>query len=228
MDRIRFHGARHDGPKGARNGACKRELHTAEAVAKRRAVAAVVRRGGKGSGGAKGYGHHRTKAQRRPFGGSGAGCRSLSGIGCAKKHTQRTQPTWSRRSSRCAEFLLTWARLQARCLHLGLLFSLLAGPALAQNQPIACGSDGPIPPRCGNIVFDGDSVSVRIGASAGRHLDAQFVRALGRLVRLWNAALGGRPVSDCLRLITTSVGPHFALGARFNLIVFHAGDNDIA
>ena len=41
---CRFHGARGGGPKGARNGAYKDGLHTAEAVAERRAVAELVRR----------------------------------------------------------------------------------------------------------------------------------------------------------------------------------------
>lgn len=41
---CRFHGARGGGPKGARNGAYKHGLHTAEAVAEPRAVAALLRR----------------------------------------------------------------------------------------------------------------------------------------------------------------------------------------
>ena len=41
---CRFHGARGGGPKGRRNGAYKHGLHTAEAVAERRAVAALLRR----------------------------------------------------------------------------------------------------------------------------------------------------------------------------------------
>jgi len=41
---CRFHGARGGGPKGARNGAYKHGLHTAAAVAERRAVAALLRR----------------------------------------------------------------------------------------------------------------------------------------------------------------------------------------
>ncbi len=111
---------------------------------------------------------------------------------------------------------------------LGLLFTLLAGPALAQAPPATCGSGGPIPPGCGNIVFDGDSISAGVGASPGQHPDMQFVRALGRPVRLWNPAVGGRPVSDCLRLFEANVALHIAPHGRFNLIVFHAGDNDIA
>jgi hypothetical protein len=41
---CRFHGARGGGPKGARNGAYRHGLHTAEAVAERRAVSALLRR----------------------------------------------------------------------------------------------------------------------------------------------------------------------------------------
>jgi hypothetical protein len=41
---CRFHGARGGGPKGVRNGAYRHGLHTAEAVAERRAVAALLRR----------------------------------------------------------------------------------------------------------------------------------------------------------------------------------------
>jgi hypothetical protein len=40
---CRFHGARGGGPKGERNGAYRDGLHTAEAVAERRAVAALLR-----------------------------------------------------------------------------------------------------------------------------------------------------------------------------------------
>jgi lysophospholipase L1-like esterase len=118
--------------------------------------------------------------------------------------------------------------LRCNARRLGLLLVLLASPALATEPPIACGSGGAIPAGCGNIVFDGDSISAGVGASSGQHPDTQFVRALGRPVRLWNSAAGGRPVSDCLRQFAANVGPHIAPGARFNLIVFHAGDNDIA
>jgi hypothetical protein len=40
---CRFHGARGGGPKGERNGAYRHGLHTAEAIAARRAVAALLR-----------------------------------------------------------------------------------------------------------------------------------------------------------------------------------------
>jgi hypothetical protein len=41
---CRFHGARGGGPKGTRNGAYRHGLHTAEAVAERRAVSALLGR----------------------------------------------------------------------------------------------------------------------------------------------------------------------------------------
>jgi len=41
---CRFHGARGGGRKGASNGAYRDRLHTAEAVAERRALAALLRR----------------------------------------------------------------------------------------------------------------------------------------------------------------------------------------
>lgn len=40
---CRFHGARGGGPKGKGNGAYKHGLHTAEAVAERRAVSELLR-----------------------------------------------------------------------------------------------------------------------------------------------------------------------------------------
>jgi hypothetical protein len=40
---CRFHGARGGGQKGARNGVYRHGLHTAEAVAERRAVAELLR-----------------------------------------------------------------------------------------------------------------------------------------------------------------------------------------
>lgn len=41
---CRFHGAHGGGPKGEHNGAYRHGLHTVEAVADRRAVAALLRR----------------------------------------------------------------------------------------------------------------------------------------------------------------------------------------
>jgi lysophospholipase L1-like esterase len=82
--------------------------------------------------------------------------------------------------------------------------------------------------QCVNLVFDGDSISAGAGASPGHGLDGQVVAAIGDDVRLHNVAVGGRPVSDCLRLYDQRVAPLFDASTRHNVIAFHAGDNDIA
>ena len=81
---------------------------------------------------------------------------------------------------------------------------------------------------CINLVFDGDSISAGVGASPGHNADRQVATALGEAVRLHNVAAGGRPVSECLQLYPVLVAPLFVPGAGPNVIVFHAGDNDIA
>jgi len=110
--------------------------------------------------------------------------------------------------------------------YLTLLLLLCASPARAETP--ACGGDGALPPGCGNIVFDGDSISAGAGATAAQHPDVLFLKALDRPSRLANVAVSGRPVGDCLSLFPIAVAPKFLSGVRFNLIVFHAGDNDIA
>jgi lysophospholipase L1-like esterase len=80
---------------------------------------------------------------------------------------------------------------------------------------------------CLNLVFDGDSISAGAGASAGHGLDTRVAAALGADVQLHNVAVGGRPVSDCLRLYPSLVAPLFDPATAHNVIVFHAGDNDI-
>ncbi len=97
-----------------------------------------------------------------------------------------------------------------------------------QAPVLACGAVGDLAVGCGNIVFDGDSIAAGVGSSPSQHPDAQFLRGLGRPSRLANVAVGGRPVSECLRLFPSLVMPRYVAAARFNLIVFHAGDNDIA
>lgn len=91
----------------------------------------------------------------------------------------------------------------------------------------ACGQSGPLPANCGNIVFDGDSISAGAGSTGGQGLDKQFMQQLHVLARVANVAVGGRPVSVCLRAFPGNLTPQFVPTARFNLIVFHAGDNDI-
>jgi lysophospholipase L1-like esterase len=82
--------------------------------------------------------------------------------------------------------------------------------------------------RCVNLVFDGDSISAGAGASPGHGLDSQVVAAIGDDVTPHNVAVGGRPVSECLRLYDHLVAPLFNPSSRHNVIAFHAGDNDIA
>ncbi len=78
-----------------------------------------------------------------------------------------------------------------------------------------------------NLLFDGDSISAGLGASPGQGLDTRVGAALGDRVRLHNVAVSGRPVSTGLRLYPELVAPLFMPDSRCNVIVFHAGDNDI-
>jgi lysophospholipase L1-like esterase len=81
---------------------------------------------------------------------------------------------------------------------------------------------------CVNVVFDGDSISAGSGATPHRGLDVRVVAGLGDDVVLHNVAAGGRPVHECLRLYPELVAPLHSAVSRHNVIVFHAGDNDIA
>jgi lysophospholipase L1-like esterase len=87
----------------------------------------------------------------------------------------------------------------------------------------ACGIDS-----CVNLVFDGDSISAGWGASPPNRLDARVTAAVGGDVRMHNVAVGGRPVFECLRLYPQLVAPLFDKATSHNVIVFHAGDNDVA
>jgi lysophospholipase L1-like esterase len=88
-------------------------------------------------------------------------------------------------------------------------------------EPVCVSAD------CVNLVFDGDSISAGTGSTPGHGLDVQVSDTLGSDVRLSNVAVGGRPVSDCLRLYPRLVAPLFNPVSHHNVIVFHAGDNDI-
>jgi lysophospholipase L1-like esterase len=81
---------------------------------------------------------------------------------------------------------------------------------------------------CVNMVLDGDSISFGAGASPGNRLDPRLVAALGSEIRSHNVAAGGRPVFECLRLYPQLVAPLFDSTTPRNVIVFHAGDNDIS
>src|ERR1700689_5417013 len=89
------------------------------------------------------------------------------------------------------------------------LMRLLAGGLVALSVPCAgasrsnalrfdassaaCGQTGALPPACGNIVFDGDSISAGAGSFGGQGLDSQFMRKLQVAARLAHVAVGGRP-----------------------------------
>ena len=120
--------------------------------------------------------------------------------------------------------------LVAAALVLVLAGSSSAARAASRNDvsTAQCKMPGPVPAGCVVIVFDGDSISAGIGAAPTDGLDAQFVRDLRVPARVYNVAVGGRPVFECLRLFGTTVAPLHDPAAPANLIVFHAGDNDIA
>lgn len=80
---------------------------------------------------------------------------------------------------------------------------------------------------CVNLVFDGDSISAGWGASPGHGLQALIPAALGPDVQTHDVAVGGRPVIVCLQLYPRLVAPLFEPSTPHNVIVFHAGDNDI-
>jgi lysophospholipase L1-like esterase len=103
-----------------------------------------------------------------------------------------------------------------------LVVCLAALPAAAQTQP--CGDGQP----CVNILFDGDSISAGYGTSPGKRPQQLMQQALGQPARIRNVAVGGRPVYQCLDRYPMNVAPNFEPAAQTNLIVFHAGDNDIA
>jgi lysophospholipase L1-like esterase len=79
---------------------------------------------------------------------------------------------------------------------------------------------------CINMVFDGDSISAGTGATRDNTPDRLLARALGH-VRVYNVAVGGRPVGECLRVFPELVARLFVPGGEPNVIVFHGGDNDI-
>jgi lysophospholipase L1-like esterase len=117
----------------------------------------------------------------------------------------------------------------------GALAALILVGAGEPPRPPATGASSPecrehrtLPQPCNVIVFDGDSVSAGGGASPGNGLDIQFMHALGSPARVYNIAVAGRPVIDCLTRFDQGVVPLKDPQARLNLIVFHAGDNDIA
>jgi lysophospholipase L1-like esterase len=100
------------------------------------------------------------------------------------------------------------------------LLAFIAGTSVAQA---ACSQTA-----CPNLVFDGDSISAGAGAPQGRGLDAQVAAVLGGTLTIHNVAVGGRPVYQCLALYDHTVAPLYQPRNPHNIIVFHAGDNDIS
>ncbi|HEX2942760.1 MAG TPA: SGNH/GDSL hydrolase family protein [Rhodopila sp.] len=107
-------------------------------------------------------------------------------------------------------------------------FALLAGVTQAQTQPHTPPKVRCMATDCVNLVFDGDSISAGWGATSGHGLDAQVAAQVGQPVVVRNVAVGGRPVLQCLELYPKLVAPLFDPAMPHNVIVFHAGDNDIA
>ncbi len=136
----------------------------------------------------------------------------LSRLGRATRHLTAT--------ARSCRALCVSIVLGIVCLAVGLPF--LEG-RLAEAAASSCQGE-----RCLNLLFDGDSISAGIGASTEHGLDRQVVAAMGDNVRSRNVAVSGRPVYECLRLYDQRVAPAFDVSARLNVIVFHAGDNDIS
>ncbi|HEX2939676.1 MAG TPA: SGNH/GDSL hydrolase family protein, partial [Rhodopila sp.] len=108
------------------------------------------------------------------------------------------------------------------------VFALLAGVAQAQQPTHPQPGGRCTTADCVNLVFDGDSISAGWGATSGHGLDAEVAARVGEPVVVHNVAVGGRPVLQCLQLYPKLVAPLFDPATRHNVIVFHAGDNDIA
>ncbi len=107
---------------------------------------------------------------------------------------------------------------------------LAATPRAAEAAPPSggCGANLPMSRACIEVLFDGDSVSAGVAASPGHKLDEQFERAFQRPAHIDNVSVSGRPVAECLRRFDELVPSHHSSDASANLIIFHAGDNDVA
>jgi lysophospholipase L1-like esterase len=101
-------------------------------------------------------------------------------------------------------------------------------PGWAGASSAQCGDGGPVPIQCNVIFFDGDSISAGQGSSPEHNLDVQHMQVLGLAERVYNVAQAGRPVFDCLANFDLRTAPLKDTQARTTIILFHAGDNDIA
>jgi lysophospholipase L1-like esterase len=115
-------------------------------------------------------------------------------------------------------------RLLAWAIRAGAFLALVNAPhGRSEAAEPACDSAA-----CVNLVFDGDSISAGWGASPGHGLDTLVAAALGAGVRSRNVAVGGRRASKCLKYYPRQIAPRFVAATPHNVIVFHAGDNDVA
>ena len=94
-----------------------------------------------------------------------------------------------------------------------MVLGLFAATQVQAAEP-ACGPD------CLNLVLDGDSISAMTPAKAVQD-------RIPGVAHGTNTARGGRPVHECLTLFPTLIEPLYAPAAQRNIIIFHAGDNDI-
>jgi lysophospholipase L1-like esterase len=79
----------------------------------------------------------------------------------------------------------------------------------------------------GVVLFDGESVSRGQGAAPGQGPDGQLGPLLGRPARIGNVAISGLPVFRAVEKYAKDVAPRYDPAAAFNIIAFHAGDNDV-
>ena len=90
------------------------------------------------------------------------------------------------------------------------------------------GAGSGAPPDPGVLVFDGDSVSQGAGVDAAQSPARQIARLMKEPVRIVSVAVAGKPVSASLADFQRNVAPLYDPKARYNVIAFHGGDNDIA
>ena len=90
-----------------------------------------------------------------------------------------------------------------------------------------CGHDAAAGGRQLNLMFDGDSISAGLGSTPGHGLGGVVAAGLDAPLRLNNVSVPGRPVLNCLQFFGQRVAPLFSPEFRANVIVFHAGDNDV-
>ena len=78
------------------------------------------------------------------------------------------------------------------------------------------------------LVFDGDSISLGVGAKRGFTLADQTLPLLPSGIAHHVTAVGGRQIKECLSLFEANIEPIYRQQAEHNVIFLNAGDNDIA